>query len=213
MVLNTLGFPINFKVRFRSYSERPSRPHVGEVAVNIHSFRLGLTLPMQPFIRKLLSHMGVAPIQSHPNFFKFVISCRHFWISRGWGEPDFEDFCGVLQSMLTSRGMVVTKSWKVAYNPTRLDPFTNKKWDSKWVFVSGDWGQEVVVGNTRRFVPTIISYSGVVVCMLLIFEFHHRFFCCINVSVFFYFTANLWNTQTILPSAKIQILRDFVSGW
>lgn len=110
LVLNTLKFPRGVNIRILHHSECPSRPHVSEVAINVHSFRLGLKLPIQPFIRNLLSHMGVALIQPHPHFFKFAISCRDFWITHGWGDPDFEYFGGILQTILTSHGSVVAKS-------------------------------------------------------------------------------------------------------
>lgn len=42
-------------------------------------------------------------------------------------------------------------------NPTHLSPFFDKHWLSKWVIVSGDWGNEVELNGFFCTVPTSIN--------------------------------------------------------
>lgn len=161
-LLNSLRLSSSVVLRLLGEADRPSHPVADEVAFNVRSFEFRVTLPLPRFIRRLLGKINIAPIQAHPHFYKFVMACYNIWKSqKGCGDPSFNDLGGLVSSRLNSNGVFLIRSRDPTVNPVRFDQFSDRKWASKWVFASGDWGAVTGVGDNFRFVRTHINHDGI----------------------------------------------------
>ncbi|KAL5766114.1 hypothetical protein ACOSP7_016731 [Xanthoceras sorbifolium] len=50
-----------------------------KVAISYWALEFGLRIPIQPFFRKLLVNLWMAPIQLSPNFWRYVLGCYVLW--------------------------------------------------------------------------------------------------------------------------------------
>ncbi|KAK9905153.1 hypothetical protein M0R45_000489 [Rubus argutus] len=90
--------PSNVVLRPLRDGELATNPPAGWVAVHEHQFKCGLTLPLHPWVQRILSDLDLAVGQITPNMWKQLLGCTWFgkWPGNGW--PTLDEVLSSLQA-------------------------------------------------------------------------------------------------------------------
>ena len=127
-------------------------------------FNNGLSFPVHPFVRELLSLLNLAPTKLVPNSWRTVICCMVLWIS-----ANDDDIIRVAEFIhlyclrsSTHSGYREFKPWDMKSRLVFDSPSSLREWKKSFFFVSsGGW--EVTPNEDLDDTPRLIHQYGVVV--------------------------------------------------
>ena len=127
-------------------------------------FNNGLSFPVHPFVRKLLSLLNLAPTKLVPNSWRTVICCMVLWIS-----ANDDDIIRVAEFIhlyclrsSTHSGYREFKPWDMKSRLVFDSPSSLHEWKKSFFFVSGD-GWKVTPNEDLDNAPRLIRQCGVAV--------------------------------------------------
>ncbi|KAL5762676.1 hypothetical protein ACOSP7_018940 [Xanthoceras sorbifolium] len=110
-------------------ANNPLHPPKGEITVSFWSLEFRLRLPIQPFCRRLLADLRVAPYQLSPNFWRYVSSCYVLWHEQSWGDPPVDElkFLFNINPNPKREGLYYIHSWNSTMTPVPYSSNNDKE--------------------------------------------------------------------------------------
>ena len=165
--------PDSITLRAPSTDERPCNVQGDEVAVCMDAIYSGLRLPIQPYFRKVLHAMGLAPIQLNPNVYRYLAALFVLFSKLHLGEPTVAELVSIYALKSHPSSGCINKNYGVYYLSHSKDvaiirgvPTSNKTWRRHWFWVGGNWRAEfdlkLLPDNERVFneVQGQLNWSG-----------------------------------------------------
>ena len=133
-------FSDSVRVRLPSEEERACHIFLGEVCFYEATFLCGLTLPVHPFVMKLLSHFGIALEQLMPNSWRIVVGLMGIWLATTDGDMIKVDELIYRYRLKASKehGYYKLVLWERRTRIVRNLPSSFRYWKSQFFFVFGD---------------------------------------------------------------------------
>ncbi|CAN6571572.1 unnamed protein product [Malus baccata var. baccata] len=155
-LMRSCSIPRSVGIHLVHCEELPSEPPKGHVMFYTQTLvTLGVKLPLQPWLQRMLSFIGYAPGQLNPGFWDTLIGFYIIWMECGLGEPLFHQwrYCYKMRSVKSCTGYA-----ECAYRSERECVIFGKKkayctWKKRWCFLYNDWEHAKGVKPERR-VPT-----------------------------------------------------------
>ena len=144
-------------------------------------------MPLQPYIRRVLREIGIAPAQLNPNAWRIVIWMYSLWRSMKYPAPTFREIEHCYS--LYSHKFGGDGWWALACRDKQDSeplitglPSSNKEWKKTWFVYRGDWGKNLQLGGRPQRVRSVFNIPGV--WGLLRFYFRNSFatpcFICVH---------------------------------
>ncbi|KAL5831442.1 hypothetical protein ACOSQ4_016796 [Xanthoceras sorbifolium] len=90
--LEEFSIPPSVVVRPPRDDEPASGPRLGSVAFHPTIYEVGAKLPLQPYLRRVLREIGIAPAQLNPNGWRILIGMWSLWKDIGaTSDPTFRE--------------------------------------------------------------------------------------------------------------------------
>ncbi|KAL5846259.1 hypothetical protein ACOSQ3_009783 [Xanthoceras sorbifolium] len=141
------SIPSNVGLRIPNMGEQVSNPELGCVAIPLAFLEIGMCLPLQPYVRRFLREVGLAPAQLSPNSWRILIGMWYLWRLNGIDtDPTLSEI-------------------KHCYKLTRLcgysliigQPSSNKEWKKTWFITITGWGRELTIGGREHRVRSVFG--------------------------------------------------------
>ena len=160
------SIPRSVGLRIPREGEKASNPVGSAVAFHPAFLEIGARLPLQPYIRRVLREIGIAPAQLNPNAWRIVIGMYSLWRSMKYPDPTFAEIghCYSLYSHKSGGD----GWWALACKDKRDGeplitglPSSNKEWKKTWFVAGGNWGKDLQLGGRHQRVRSVFNFPGV----------------------------------------------------
>ena len=138
--------PDSITLRATRIDERPCNVQGDEVAVYMDAVYSGLRIPFQPFFRKVLHTMGLAPIQVNHNIYQYLAALFVLYSKLRLGEPSIAELASIYVLKSHPSPGCANKNYGIYYLSHLKDvvvvhgvPTSNKTWRCHWFWVGGNW--------------------------------------------------------------------------
>jgi hypothetical protein len=154
--------------------ELATDPPAGWVAVHEHQFKCGLTLPLHPWVQRILSDLDLAVGQITPNMWKQLLGMYVLWDMSGNGWPTFDEVLSFYKLTYSSKRYcsgTVSMSGRGRSVVSKL-PTSTVYWRNTVCLAGGKWECSEGV-ELRKFVPRTFRPIGCnlfpLICILVLF--------------------------------------------
>ena len=129
--------------------ERPCIVQGDEIAIYMDAIYSGLRLPFQPYFKKVLHAIGLAPIQVNPNVYWHLTALFILFSKLHLGEPIVAELASIYALKSHPSLSCANKDYGVYHLSHSRDivmihrvPTSNKTWRHHWFWVGGNWRAE-----------------------------------------------------------------------
>ena len=155
--------------------ELATNPPAVWVAVHEHQFKCGLTLPLHPWVQRILSDLDLAVGQITPNMWKQLLGTYVVWEMAGNGWPTLDEVLSFYKLAYSGKRYcsgTVSFAGRGRSVVSKL-PTSTVDWRNTVCLASGRWecGEGV---ELRKFMPRAFRPIG---CHLFLLALFSRFFC------------------------------------
>ncbi|KAL5774280.1 hypothetical protein ACOSP7_011837 [Xanthoceras sorbifolium] len=160
------SIPSDVGLRIPNMGEQVSNPEPGCVAIHPAFLEIGMCLPLQPYVRRFLREVGLAPAQLSPNSWRILIGMWCLWRLNGIDtDPTLSEIKHCYKLVGHARG---GDGWWHLSSWTRLSghsliigqPYSNKEWKKTWFVVTTGWGRELTIGGREQRVRSVFGFPG-----------------------------------------------------
>ena len=160
------SIPRTVGLRIPKEGERASNPEGTSVAFHPAFLEIGARLPLQPYLRRVLREIGIAPAQLNPNGWRVLIGMYSLWKGMKYPPPTFAEI-GHCYSLYSHKSggdgwWALASRDKQGGEPliTGL-PSSNKEWKKTWFVAGGNWGKDLRLGGKPQRVRSVFNIPGV----------------------------------------------------
>ncbi|GMN19009.1 hypothetical protein TIFTF001_042801 [Ficus carica] len=131
--------PAEVELRVPGENDLPSRPPPDYIALSAEYFRVGLRLPLHPFLRQALTRLNVAPAQLNANAYRILVGCFILWAKNFATELPFRAFQNLyrMKSAPSSAGSFYFQGFKGTF--VAKCPDSDKQFKHLWFYAGGRW--------------------------------------------------------------------------
>ncbi|KAL5746444.1 hypothetical protein ACOSP7_027590 [Xanthoceras sorbifolium] len=160
------SIPSDVGLRIPNMGEQVPNPEPGCVAIHPAFLEIGMCLPLQPYVRRFLREVGLAPAQLSPNSWRILIRMWCLWRLNGIDtDPTLSEIKHCYKLVGHARG---GDGWWHLSNWTRLSghsliigqPSSNKEWKKTWFVATTGRGRELTIGGREQRVRSVFGFPG-----------------------------------------------------
>ncbi|KAL5816874.1 hypothetical protein ACOSQ3_025252 [Xanthoceras sorbifolium] len=160
------SIPSDVGLRIPNMGEQVSNPEPGCVAIHPAFLEIGMCLPLQPYVRRFLREVGLAPAQLSPNSWRILIGMWCLWRLNGIDtDPTLSEIKHCYKLVGHARG---GDGWWHLSSWSRLSghsliigqPSSNKEWKKTWFVATTGWGRELTIGGREQRIRSVFSFPG-----------------------------------------------------
>ena len=218
-IVREYSIPESAGLRIPRPGELASNPEGHSAAFHPACLEIGVRLPLQPYLRRVLREIGVAPAQLNPNAWRILIGMYSLWRGMNLPPPTLAEIghCYRLYSHRSGGD-----GWWALSCCDKRDgeplitglPSSNKEWKKTWFVAGGEWGKDLQLGGRHQRVRSVFNIPGVWDFLNFNGVFIFILFDCAQVLKFFPFLL-----PVLLPlsfpfcsSLGTRVLGGFIEG-